>query len=268
MAHPAQVQRRGVLAGGRVGGRRKAVGQTPDALRKPAGAFDAGLGPFDIALGRGVRQHEPARDIGAVGRNDPVRVDRVLLGLRHLLDGAGFDMPAGRRLDPVIVTLLDRAGLQPAAVRCAVGLVRHHALREEARERLTHRQVQFADIPHRAREGAGIEKVQHGMFHAADVLIDGQPVGALRRIADRGKARIVPGAVHERVQRVGLPARRLSAGGAVHVFPGRVMVQRIARLVEGNILRQAHRQHLRRHRHDAADLAIDHRDRAAPIALT
>ena len=176
-------------------------------------------------------------------------------------------MPAGRRLDPVIVTLLDRAGLQPAAVRCAVGLVRHHALREEARERLTHRQVQFADIPHRAREGAGIEKVQHGMFDAADVLIDGQPVGALRRIADRGKAGIVPGAVHERVQRIGLPARRLSAGGAVHVFPGRVMVQRIARLVEGHILRQAHRQHLRRHRHDAADLAINHRDRAAPIAL-
>ena len=45
------------------------------------------------------------------------------------------------------------------------------------------------------------------------------------------------------------------------------MVQRIARLVEGYILRQAHRQHLCWHRYDAADFAIDHRDRAAPIAL-
>ncbi len=44
-------------------------------------------------------------------------------------------------------------------------------------------------------------------------------------------------------------------------------VERIARLVEGDVLRQRHRQILFRHRHGAALLAVDDRDRAAPIAL-
>ena len=44
-------------------------------------------------------------------------------------------------------------------------------------------------------------------------------------------------------------------------------VERIARLVEGDVLRQRHRQIFFRHRHDAAFVAVDDRDRAAPIAL-
>jgi hypothetical protein len=44
-------------------------------------------------------------------------------------------------------------------------------------------------------------------------------------------------------------------------------VERIAGLVEGDIIGQLHRQVLGRHRHDAAGLAVDDRDRAAPIAL-
>ena len=44
-------------------------------------------------------------------------------------------------------------------------------------------------------------------------------------------------------------------------------IERIARHVEAHILRQLHRQILLRHRHDAACLAMDHRDGAAPIAL-
>ena len=44
-------------------------------------------------------------------------------------------------------------------------------------------------------------------------------------------------------------------------------VERIARLVEGDVLRQRDRQIFLRHRHDAAFVAVDDRDRAAPIAL-
>ena len=45
------------------------------------------------------------------------------------------------------------------------------------------------------------------------------------------------------------------------------MVERIARPVEGGVLRQRDRQVLVRHRHHVAFRAVDHRDRAAPEAL-
>ena len=44
-------------------------------------------------------------------------------------------------------------------------------------------------------------------------------------------------------------------------------VERIAGTVEGDVVRQRHRQVLLRHRHHAACLAMDDRDRAAPVAL-
>ena len=45
------------------------------------------------------------------------------------------------------------------------------------------------------------------------------------------------------------------------------MLQGIARPAELDVLGQGHRQLLARHRHDAAGTAMDHRDRAAPVAL-
>ena len=45
-------------------------------------------------------------------------------------------------------------------------------------------------------------------------------------------------------------------------------IERISRLVEGDIVRQRHRQIFLRHRNHAAFGAVDDRDRAAPIALT
>ena len=45
------------------------------------------------------------------------------------------------------------------------------------------------------------------------------------------------------------------------------MIERIARPVERDVLRQRHRQILFRHRHHAAFFAMDDRDRTAPIAL-
>ena len=51
------------------------------------------------------------------------------------------------------------------------------------------------------------------------------------------------------------------------MFPGRMPVERIAGLIEGDVLRQRDRQIGLRHRHRAAGFAMDDRDRAAPIAL-
>src|SRR6185437_6343294 len=51
------------------------------------------------------------------------------------------------------------------------------------------------------------------------------------------------------------------------MFPGRVTVERVAGLVEADILRQRHRKIILGHRHDAALRAVDDRDRATPIAL-
>src|SRR6185437_14117648 len=51
------------------------------------------------------------------------------------------------------------------------------------------------------------------------------------------------------------------------VLPGRMPVERIARFVEGDVVRQPDRQILFRHGNDAARLAVDDRDRATPVSL-
>ena len=54
---------------------------------------------------------------------------------------------------------------------------------------------------------------------------------------------------------------------AGHVPPRRVALQRVAGLIEGDRLGELHRQVGHRHRDRAAGLAVDDRDRAAPVAL-
>ncbi len=66
---------------------------------------------------------------------------------------------------------------QPAARRRLVGLVRDHALREERRERLAQVLRHVPGVGHGAIEEARIEEMQDRVLDAADVLIDGQPVG-------------------------------------------------------------------------------------------
>ena len=115
--------------------------------------------------------------------------------------------------------------------------------------------------------------MQDRVLDAADILIDRQPaidrVAIGRRVVDPriGEAREIPGRVDERVHGVGLAPRRAAAFRAGDILPGRMAVERIAGTVEGDVVRQLHRQVLLRHRHDAAGLAMDDRDRAAPIAL-
>src|SRR6476660_858090 len=98
-------------------------------------------------------------------------------------------------------------------------------------------------------------------------------VGDLRRgrrllVPRVGEAQEVPGRVDEGVHGVGLAPRRTCAARARNVLPGRMAVERIARSVEGDVFRQRDRQIFFGHRQDAAFLAVDDRDRAAPIALT
>ena len=69
--------------------------------------------------------------------------------------------------------------------------------------------------------------------------------------------------VRERIDQ----GRFAAALRAVDLLPGRMVVERIARLIEGGIARQFHRQIFFRHRHDAARRTMDHRDRTAPVAL-
>ena len=82
------------------------------------------------------------------------------------------------------------AGESQSPVRVAIGLVHHHALREEAGERL----LQVADMAgrlHRAGEEAGIEQMQDRVLDAADILIDRQPCRDRRGVvgASRSKDR-------------------------------------------------------------------------------
>ena len=126
---------------------------------------------------------------------------------------------------------------------------------------------------HRPREEARIEQVQDRVFDAADILIDIHPVFGLGQIGRRGGARCgeageVPRRIDKGVHRVRLAPGRFAAGGAGHVAPGRVTVQRVAGDVKGHIVGQLDGQVFLFLGHHAAGVAMHDRDRAAPIALT
>ncbi len=65
--------------------------QPPQPLDETPAPLDARCRPRQIALGRTVGEHEPAHRVGAVTADDRVRIDGVLLGLRHLDHGADGD---------------------------------------------------------------------------------------------------------------------------------------------------------------------------------
>ena len=92
-----------------------------------------------------------------------------------------------------------------------------------------------------------------------------QAAWSLRGVA---VAQEVPGGVHERVHRVGLAPRRPAAVGAARCDPVLGRRQRRAALRRVVLdVRQLDRQLVVGHRHHAAALAVDDRDRAAPVAL-
>ena len=110
------------------------------------------------------------------------------------------------------------------------------------------------------------------MLDAADILIDRHPIVRLRRVEGQlgivrvGIAHVIPARAREGIHRVSLTLGRsttLRTGGVDERF---VRCQRLARR-QVDVFGQQHRQLIFRHRHYAAMLAMNGRDRVAPITL-
>ena len=78
------------------------------------------------------------------------------------------------------------AGSTQSPCCVAIGLVHHHALGEQALERLVH--AQMAGLVHGAGEEAAIEQVQDRVLDAADILVDRQPAIGDRRAPSASSA--------------------------------------------------------------------------------
>ena len=110
------------------------------------------------------------------------------------------------------------------------------------------------------------------MLDPADILRHRHPTGQFRRIKRSvlrlaGKAQEIPAAVDESIQRIGFTLRRAATLRAIDVLPCRVARQGVAGGVKIHILGQGDGQVLFGHRNHTADLAVNERDRRAPIAL-
>src|SRR6185503_10519591 len=81
--------------------------KAPDALDKTPAALRPGIGPFDVALGRGIRKHEPTNRVGAILGNDRLGRDHILLGFGHLFRSANLDLLARIALEGLAVALFD-----------------------------------------------------------------------------------------------------------------------------------------------------------------
>ena len=153
-----------------------------------------------------------------------------------------------------------------------IGDALHHPLGEQARERFI--EAEQAPVPQHLGEEARVEQVQDRVLDAAHVLVHRQPavnLGALKRqggVVGIAIAQVVPAGTHEGVHGVGLAPGRLAAAGAGHVHPILQLGQGGSPFAaEGHLAGQLHRQLLGGHRHHAAAGAVDHRNRAAPVAL-
>ena len=130
--------------------------------------------------------HEEARGIGAVGVDQGLRIDAVVLRFRHGADAARFDRLAvgledarpGMRLPLSSSCDSTSAGVEigdaPAAGFAEENLVQHHALGEQVGEGLV--ELHQPQVAHHLGPEARVEQVQDGVLDAADVLVDGHPV--------------------------------------------------------------------------------------------
>ena len=137
--------------------------------------FHSRVLPVEVAVWRSGEQGIHARGVGAVARHHLVGRDDIAQRLGHL--GAILD---------------------------------DHALGEQPLGGLA--VLDQAEVAHELGPEAGIDQVQNGVFDAADVLIDGEPVidhGSCRTaVAGRlGIAIEIPGRIDEGVHGIGLAAR-------------------------------------------------------------
>ena len=115
--------------------------------------------------------------------------------------------------------------------------------------------------------------MQNRVFDTADVLIHRHPVIRARShhmlgIGGIAIAHEIPRTVDERIHRIGFAAGGFAALGAgyarVETF---VLVQRVAGTIGHAILRQDHGQIFFRHGNGSAAIAMNNRNRRAPITL-
>ena len=130
-------------------------------------------------------------------------------------------------------------------------------------------------VAHHLGPIARVDQVQHRMLDAADVLIDRHPVRDFLRIERHAVvmriavAEVIPVRIDERVHRVRVALRRASALRADHVDILRHVIERRSAFdFQVHALRQHDRQLVVGHGHDAVALAVNHRNRRAPVALT
>ena len=133
-----------------------------------------------------------------------------------------------------------------------------------------------AEVVQGHRHKAGIEVVALHVLGAAGVEVDRQhPARALRVPGPvvelgRGIAQEVPGGIDERIGHVGLSSARPTtsrAPGPDEALDGGQRRNARARGPEVLHLWQQHRQILVRHGNRAAGVAVNDRDRRAPVAL-
>ncbi len=199
--------------------------------------LDPGLAPLHGQLrGTGEEDVETER-VGAVAGDHVVGGDGVALRLRHDL--------------PVLV---------------------NHPLREEARDGLV--EVDQAQVAHDLGPEAGVDEVQDRVLDAAHVEVDREPVahgGGVDRavvLLRREIAVEVPGRVHEGVHGVRLAPGFPSAPRAGRAHERLHLLERVSALArEGRVGREDDRQLVVGHRLHAVLLAVDDRDRRAPVAL-
>ncbi len=229
---------RGEEAGdGRAGALGGLRGESPQPREEAMDPLDALVGPVGVLVGRADEQDVAAGRVRAEPFDDRGRRDDVAPGLAHL-----------------------RA------------VLRDHALGEQRLERLL--EVEMAEVGERLREEARIHQVQDRVLDPADVLVDRHPLAQRRRIPGGvivggvAVAQEVPRGVDERVHRVGLSLRRPAAVRAGRVHP--VLGSRQRRAALGRVVvdvRQLHRQLIVGDGHHPAALAVQDRDRTAPVAL-
>ena len=149
-------------------------------------------------------------------------------------------------------------------------LVLDHALAQQVGEGLV--TGEQAEVAADLGPEAAVEQVQDGMLDAADVVVDGHPaVGGLAAEGHLGVVRVavadvVPARAGEGVHRVGLATGGLAADRA----GGLVEVAALGKRLAGSkveVLGKRHGQLVVGHGHDAAAVAVDHRDGVAPVAL-
>ena len=226
-----------------VGGRRRQVlriplHKHPHPVKPPRHPVNPHIAPRPALVPRANEHQETAHRVGPHQSHHIIRVDHIAPALAHLF----------------------------------VVRPQNHPLVEQAQKGLV--KIHQPHIPHCLDEKAGIEQMQHGVFRSPGVLVHRQPLFQQLRveraaiILGADIAQQIPGRIDKSVHRIRFPPRRPAALRTVHIEKRRMTGQRrLAGRLELRILRQQHRQIPFGNRHNAAPVAVNHRNRRPPIPL-